>query len=153
MAGVVVEADPGSRFPPGTPVAFLSNSYRWDQRYGAYAELIAAPEAHVAALPEGVGFEEAAALPMAALTALQVGAMHSASRNPLRWANCWSAEARLHGGMRSKPRRQKAFTEQLRPPSSRPHHPTATHLPSHPPPPIPACRPLTRSTCSVGSGC
>lgn len=38
----------------------------------AYAELVAAPAAHLAKIPEGTSFEEAAATTLAALTALQV---------------------------------------------------------------------------------
>ena len=42
--------------------------------HGSYAELIVAPESHVAALPEGISFEAAAALPLVSLTALQASA-------------------------------------------------------------------------------
>ncbi len=38
----------------------------------AYAEYVAAPEAHLAKIPENISFEEAAATTLAALTALQV---------------------------------------------------------------------------------
>lgn len=37
----------------------------------AYAQLVAAPARHLARIPEGVGFAEAASLPLAGLTALQ----------------------------------------------------------------------------------
>ena len=51
----------------------MSDGYQWGKPYGSYAEFIAVPEEQVAAVPEGVSWEAAAALPTAALTVLQVG--------------------------------------------------------------------------------
>ena len=72
VAGVVVEANENARFKPGARVAFLSDGYLWSKPYGSYAEFITVPEEHVALLPDGVSFEAAAGLPLAALTAQQV---------------------------------------------------------------------------------
>ena len=41
-------------------------------KWGCYAQYVAVPESAVARVPEGVSFEEAAALPLAGLTAYQV---------------------------------------------------------------------------------
>jgi NADPH:quinone reductase-like Zn-dependent oxidoreductase len=72
VAGVVVDADGGARIQPGTRVAFLSDGFAWSKPYGSYAEYITVPEQDVAVLPEEIGFEEAAGLPLVSLTALQV---------------------------------------------------------------------------------
>lgn len=61
VAGVV-DADPDGRFPQGRRVAALS-------KFRAYAERIAVPAAQVFPLPEGIPFEDGAALPVNYLTA------------------------------------------------------------------------------------
>jgi len=68
IAGRVEAVGPGvSRFKAGDAVfGDLSNSGS-----GGFAEYVAANEAYLAPIPDGVGFEEAATLPMAAITALQ----------------------------------------------------------------------------------
>jgi NADPH:quinone reductase-like Zn-dependent oxidoreductase len=68
IAGRVEAVGPGvSRFKAGDPVfGDLSNGGS-----GGLAEYVAANEAYLAPIPAGLGFEEAAALPMAAITALQ----------------------------------------------------------------------------------
>jgi len=66
IAGVVVEAaDNGSGPPPGTRVVALVEQAGW-------AELAAVSTARMAALPDEVTIEQAAALPLAGLTALRL---------------------------------------------------------------------------------
>jgi NADPH:quinone reductase-like Zn-dependent oxidoreductase len=68
-AGVVVSAAAdGSGPPEGTRVVGLADG-------GAWSERVAVPSHRVAPLPDGVGFEQAAALPVAGLTALR--ALHT----------------------------------------------------------------------------
>lgn len=64
VAGVVEAVGPGvTQFKPGDAVFGTSE--------GAFAEYAIAPESSLAVKPEAVSFEEAAAAPIAALTALQ----------------------------------------------------------------------------------
>jgi NADPH2:quinone reductase len=68
-AGVIVKAAAdGSGPPEGTRVVGLADG-------GAWSERVAVPSTRVAALPDGVFFEPAAALPVAGLTALR--ALHT----------------------------------------------------------------------------
>lgn len=69
-AGEILETGEGAcRFRPGDRVyAYCRKPV---VQWGAYAERIALPESSVARMPEGVAFEAAAALPLAALTAWQ----------------------------------------------------------------------------------
>jgi NADPH:quinone reductase-like Zn-dependent oxidoreductase len=70
VSGVVEAAGPGvTRFQPGDPVFGLLDPKRHGP--GGYAEYAAAPESSLARKPELLSFEEAASLPVAALTALQ----------------------------------------------------------------------------------
>jgi NADPH:quinone reductase-like Zn-dependent oxidoreductase len=69
VAGEVVEIGPEvTRFEPGDAVFGVVDV---DKHGGSYAELALAREAALAALPASLGFAEAAALPVAGLTALQ----------------------------------------------------------------------------------
>lgn len=63
LAGVVEAAPPGSPFPAGTPV--------YGAHKGAIAERILVPAAKLAPKPSALTFAQAAALPVAAMTALQ----------------------------------------------------------------------------------
>ena len=69
VAGVVAEVGRGvTLFSPGDRVFGMP----WFPRAaGAYAEFVAAPSRQFARMPESLSFEEAAALPLAALTAWQ----------------------------------------------------------------------------------
>ena len=68
-AGEVVETGENvTRFSVGDAVYGMIN---FPSPAHAYAEYIAAPEAHLALKPEGLSFEAAAAAPLAALTAFQ----------------------------------------------------------------------------------
>lgn len=68
VAGIVVAIGPGVRqFKPGDAVYARPN----DQRIGTFAELIAIDEADVALKPENLSMEEAASIPLVALTAWQ----------------------------------------------------------------------------------
>lgn len=69
VAGVVVDSGYGvTRFAPGDRVFGMP----WFPRVaGAYSEFVAAPSRQFAHMPEGMAFEEAAALPLASLTAWQ----------------------------------------------------------------------------------
>lgn len=64
LAGQVVAVGKNvTRFKPGDEV--------FGQRLGAFAEYVSATEKSLASKPAGVGFEEAASVPVAAVTALQ----------------------------------------------------------------------------------
>ncbi|MGP3937769.1 NADP-dependent oxidoreductase [Nonomuraea sp. KM88] len=69
VAGIVTEVGYGvTRFSPGDRVFGMP----WFPRQaGAYAEYLTAPSRHLALMPEGMSFAEAAALPVAGLTAWQ----------------------------------------------------------------------------------
>lgn len=70
IAGTVVSVgDQVSQFKTGDAVFGMVN---FPGHGNAYAELVAAPESHLALKPANVSFEEAAATTLAALTALQV---------------------------------------------------------------------------------
>ncbi|KAI7845014.1 hypothetical protein COHA_001380 [Chlorella ohadii] len=66
VAGVVLEADASSAFKPGDRVFGLTH-----RCVGAYTSRIVLPEAALARIPERKSFEDAAAFPLAALTAWQ----------------------------------------------------------------------------------
>jgi NADPH:quinone reductase-like Zn-dependent oxidoreductase len=69
VAGVVVAAGYGvTRFRIGDRVFGMP---RFPRAAGAYAEYVTAPALQLSRIPDGVGFEEAAALPLASLTAWQ----------------------------------------------------------------------------------
>ncbi len=69
VAGEVIETGPEvTRFQPGDAVFGAVNVAR---QGGSYAEMALASDSALAAKPEGLSWEEAAALPMAGLTALQ----------------------------------------------------------------------------------
>jgi NADPH:quinone reductase-like Zn-dependent oxidoreductase len=64
VAGTVDQAGPGvTDLTPGMRVVALT-------RFGGYAEAVAVPVAQVFPMPEGMGFEEAAAIPVNYLTAV-----------------------------------------------------------------------------------
>ena len=69
LAGTVVRCGYGvTRFGPGDRVFGMP---RFPRAAGAYAEYATAPSLQLARIPDGLGFDEAAALPLAALTAWQ----------------------------------------------------------------------------------
>src|SRR3954447_9172809 len=69
-AGVVEEVGPAvTWFKPGD--AAYGYCRRQDLQYGTYAEFVSVPEGYLAHMPEDLSFEEAAATPLAALTAHQ----------------------------------------------------------------------------------
>ncbi|KAG2495659.1 hypothetical protein HYH03_006259 [Edaphochlamys debaryana] len=70
IAGVVLEADEGSKFKPGDRVFGCTDQFMKDP-WGTYAELCSARERLLAPIPPGVGFEEAACLGIAGMTAWQ----------------------------------------------------------------------------------
>lgn len=67
FAGVVHQSNGHSNFPKGTRVFGMLNSWK----AGAYAQQINVPIDELVAIPKGVEFEEAAGVPLVALTALQ----------------------------------------------------------------------------------
>jgi NADPH:quinone reductase-like Zn-dependent oxidoreductase len=70
IAGIVVSiGDKVAHFETGDAVFGMVN---FPGHGNAYAEFVAAPESHLAKIPENVSFEEAAATTLAALIALQV---------------------------------------------------------------------------------
>jgi NADPH2:quinone reductase len=62
FAGVVAEADPGSGFGAGDRVLGVAGS-------GAFADYVVTPADRVLPLPDGIGFTEAAAMPINTLSA------------------------------------------------------------------------------------
>ncbi|MET8685976.1 NADP-dependent oxidoreductase [Streptomyces sp. NPDC004732] len=69
VSGVVEEVGPGvTLYQPGDAVFGMP---RFPEQTGGYAEFVAAPARRFAPKPAGIGHEEAAALPLAALTAWQ----------------------------------------------------------------------------------
>jgi NADPH:quinone reductase-like Zn-dependent oxidoreductase len=70
LSGVVSHAPDGARYPIGTKVFGVTESY-FKHQWGTYAEFAAVPQEHLAAVPEGLSMEEAASLPLVGLTALQ----------------------------------------------------------------------------------
>jgi NADPH:quinone reductase-like Zn-dependent oxidoreductase len=69
-AGVVEEVGAAvTWFRPGDPV--YGYCRRHELEYGTYAEFTTVPEGFLAHMPDGISFEEAAALPLAGLTAHQ----------------------------------------------------------------------------------
>jgi NADPH:quinone reductase-like Zn-dependent oxidoreductase len=69
-AGVVDKVGPAvTWFKPGDPV--YGYCRRHDLQFGTYAEFTTVPEGYLAHMPPELSFEEAAALPLAALTAHQ----------------------------------------------------------------------------------
>ena len=70
VSGVVSEVPPGvTRFRVGEEVFGMP---RFPREAGAYAEYVTAPSRHFAAKPHALSHEEAAALPLAGLTAWQI---------------------------------------------------------------------------------
>src|SRR3954453_7080990 len=69
-AGIVEQVGPAvTWFKPGDPV--YGYCRRHELEYGTYAEFATVPEGFLAHMPEGLSFEEAAALPLAALVTHQ----------------------------------------------------------------------------------
>ncbi|KAF8059109.1 BST1 [Scenedesmus sp. PABB004] len=71
VAGVVEEADAGGRFAPGDRVFGCTGTQAFWCTYGTYAEVVVAHESCLLPIPEGLSDEEAAAVPLAAMTAWQ----------------------------------------------------------------------------------
>lgn len=73
MAGVVAEADSGSRFSVGDRVFGLgTGASSFKNTYGSYAEFTVISEGHVVPIPESITDEQAAGVPLAGMTAFQV---------------------------------------------------------------------------------
>jgi len=72
LAGVVTEVGPSvTLFKPGDEVYGMKDGYVGKTYRGTYAEYVVAPEKSLAAKPGNLSFEEAAAVPLTALTAWQ----------------------------------------------------------------------------------
>jgi NADPH:quinone reductase-like Zn-dependent oxidoreductase len=70
VAGIVEQVGYGvTRFQPGDRVFGMP---RFPYEAGCYGEYVVAPSRHFALMPDGMGFEDAAALPLAGLTAWQM---------------------------------------------------------------------------------
>ncbi len=77
-AGVVEKIGKGvQRLSPGDRVALLYVQAYCQEEQGCYAEKIAVPEEYALKLPDGLDFAEAAAVPMAILTAYDAMVLHS----------------------------------------------------------------------------
>lgn len=89
MAGVVEDASlavgPGRRFRAGDRVYACTDGFLFYNKWGAYAEYMVVKEEQLAAIPEGLSFEEAGGVPLCALTAWQAleGAMPLAGKRVL----------------------------------------------------------------------
>ncbi|PNH05219.1 Reticulon-4-interacting protein 1, mitochondrial [Tetrabaena socialis] len=70
VAGEVLETDPTSKFKVGDRVFGCTGQILSDP-WGTYAELVSAKEDRLLAIPDGVSFEQAAAMPIAGMTAWQ----------------------------------------------------------------------------------
>jgi NADPH:quinone reductase-like Zn-dependent oxidoreductase len=84
LAGVVVEADEGSKFKKGDHVAALTMGFWIESPYGTYAEYAAVDESDLAHLPDSIPLDVAGGVPLAALTAWQ--ALHKGKVEPGRRA-------------------------------------------------------------------
>lgn len=62
LAGEVVEGDEAGTFKPGDRVFACIDSWRPEVAWGTYAELCSVPAAHLAPIPAGVSYTDAAAL-------------------------------------------------------------------------------------------
>ena len=72
LAGVVEAIGPGvTRLRPGDEVFGTGRDKSLRSKRGSFAEYVAAPETALASKPSNVSFEQAAAVPVAGLTALQ----------------------------------------------------------------------------------
>eukprot|EP00775_Hariotina_reticulata_P013537 gene13537-13663_t len=71
VAGVVLEADVSSKFKQGDKVFGCTGQQIFWSTYGTYAEFVVAHESTLLPIPDGYSFEEAAAVPLAAMTAWQ----------------------------------------------------------------------------------
>ncbi|KAL0026766.1 hypothetical protein WJX77_000264 [Trebouxia sp. C0004] len=71
FAGVVEDAKRSAKFKPGDKVIAMTNGGNCRNTTGAYAEYIALPADDVAMMPPNLSFEEAAGVPLTALTAWQ----------------------------------------------------------------------------------
>jgi NADPH:quinone reductase and related Zn-dependent oxidoreductases len=72
LAGVVTEVGPSvTLFKPGDEVYGMKDGYVGKTYRGTYAEYVVAPEKSLAAKPAALSYEEAAAVPLTALTAWQ----------------------------------------------------------------------------------
>lgn len=71
VAGYVEEADEGSAFKQGEPVAALTPGFWTDTQDGTYCQYVVADEAWVAKLPAGVDVATAGGVPLVGLTAWQ----------------------------------------------------------------------------------
>ena len=78
FAGVVTEADAQSKYKPGDRVFGMLPTV--SPKWGSFAEFLVADEEFLAIIPDGVSFTEAAAAPLAALTAFQALAKLGAVR-------------------------------------------------------------------------
>ncbi|KAK9831159.1 hypothetical protein WJX74_005417 [Apatococcus lobatus] len=71
VAGIVFEADPGSKFKRGDRIfGFLDSGFPW-KKSGTHAEFISTSEKQIAGIPDGVSFVDAAAASCVAVTAWQ----------------------------------------------------------------------------------
>ncbi|KIZ04980.1 putative quinone-oxidoreductase, chloroplastic [Monoraphidium neglectum] len=71
VAGVVEEGDEAGKFKPGDKVFALTPGYYNSTAAGTYAEYVVADPAWLAKVPDNLPLEEAAGLPLAALTGWQ----------------------------------------------------------------------------------
>ncbi|DBB11254.1 TPA: hypothetical protein ACH3X3_006694 [Trebouxia sp. C0006] len=71
LAGVVEAADADSEFVKGDRVFALSPDWSFRSKWGCYAEYATIKSSLLARIPDSISFEQAAALPMVSLTAMQ----------------------------------------------------------------------------------
>lgn len=71
LAGVIEAADAGSKLNKGDKVFGLSPDFIFTSKWGTYAEYATIKSNLLASIPDGVSFDQAAALPLVSLTAIQ----------------------------------------------------------------------------------
>lgn len=71
LAGVIEEADADSQFSKGDRVFALSPDWSFRSKWGCYAEFATIKTSLLAVIPDNISFDQAAALPLVCLTAMQ----------------------------------------------------------------------------------
>ncbi|KAL0018713.1 hypothetical protein WJX77_000013 [Trebouxia sp. C0004] len=72
LAGVAESADADSKFTYGDRVFALSPDWIFTSKWGCYAEYATIKSSLLASIPDTMSFEQAAALPLVSVTAMQV---------------------------------------------------------------------------------
>lgn len=71
VAGVVADAGSSARFKPGDRVFACTDGFLFNTPWGCYSERVNVREEQLAAIPEGISMDQAAGIPLVAMTAWQ----------------------------------------------------------------------------------